>query len=66
MEEGVRLPPTGHGRERLLSLQADGLRARHSDAQKAEAVVACNVLNRMLELGDQSPERELPEIARVG
>ncbi|MDA1095378.1 MAG: hypothetical protein O3A25_19265 [Acidobacteria bacterium] len=27
------------------------LRARHSKAQEAEALIACNVLNRMLELG---------------
>jgi len=36
---------------RYKQLVGDRLRARHSGAQKTEAVIACNVLNRMLELG---------------
>jgi hypothetical protein len=29
----------------------DRLRARHSKSQEAEAMIACNILNRMTELG---------------
>ena len=36
---------------RYKSLIGDRLRACHPKAQRAEAVLACNVLNRMLELG---------------
>ncbi len=34
-----------------LSIVGGGLRARHPDAQPAEARIACNVLNRMTALG---------------
>ena len=33
------------------SIIGDRLRARHSKAQDAEALIACNILNRMTELG---------------
>ncbi len=33
------------------STVGDRLRARHPKSQKAEAVIACNILNRMTELG---------------
>ncbi len=36
---------------RYKSIIGDRLRARSPEAQRAEAVVACNVLNRMFELG---------------
>jgi len=36
---------------RYKQIVGDRLRARHPDAQKTETVIACNVLNRMLELG---------------
>ena len=36
---------------RYKLIVGDRLRARCADAQKTEALVACNVLNRMLELG---------------
>ena len=36
---------------RYKSIIGDRLRARHSQAQDTEAVVACNILNRMTELG---------------
>ena len=36
---------------RYDSLIGDRLRARHLDAQRAEAVLACNVLNRMFGVG---------------
>ena len=36
---------------RYKSLIGDRLRARHSTAQEAEASIACNILNRMTELG---------------
>jgi len=36
---------------RYKSIISDRLRARHSKAQDTEAVVACNILNRMTELG---------------
>lgn len=36
---------------RYKTIIGDRLRARHGDAQRAEAVIACGVLNRMLELG---------------
>jgi len=36
---------------RYKQIVGDRLRSRCADAQKTEAVIACNVLNRMLELG---------------
>ena len=36
---------------RLKSIVGGRLRARHAGAQATEAVIACNVLNRMFELG---------------
>ena len=36
---------------RYKSIIGDGLRARHPKSQKAEVVIACNILNRMTELG---------------
>ena len=36
---------------RYKSIIGDRLRARHPESQKAEAVIACNILNRMMEIG---------------
>ena len=36
---------------RYKSIVGDGLRARHPKSQEAEALIACNILNRMTELG---------------
>jgi hypothetical protein len=36
---------------RYKSILGDRLRARASGAQETEAMIACNVLNRMFELG---------------
>jgi hypothetical protein len=36
---------------RYKSIIGDRLRARHSSGQESEALIACNVLNRMLEMG---------------
>jgi hypothetical protein len=36
---------------RYKSIIGDRLRARHPESQEAEALIACNLLNRMLELG---------------
>ncbi len=36
---------------RYKSIIGDRLRARHPESQKAEAITACNILNRMFELG---------------
>ena len=36
---------------RYKSIIGDRLRARHSMAQRAEALIACNILNRMMDLG---------------
>jgi len=36
---------------RYKSIVGDRLRARHPKSQKAEAIIACNVLNRMMGLG---------------
>ena len=36
---------------RYKSIIGDRLRARHSKAQDADALIACNILNRMTELG---------------
>ena len=41
---------------RYKQIVGDRLRARHPDAQRTEVVAACKVLNRMLDLGDQSRE----------
>jgi len=36
---------------RYKSIIGDRLRARHPKSQEAEAVIACNILNRMMEIG---------------
>tara|TARA_R110002126_G_scaffold28337_1_gene94152 strand:+ start:1451 stop:1642 length:192 start_codon:yes stop_codon:yes gene_type:complete len=36
---------------RYKSIIGDRLRARHPKSQRAEAALACNVLNRMLDMG---------------
>jgi hypothetical protein len=36
---------------RYKAIIGDKLRARHPESQRAEAIVACNVLNRMIALG---------------
>jgi hypothetical protein len=36
---------------RYKSIIGDGLRARHAKVQEIEASIACNILNRMTELG---------------
>jgi hypothetical protein len=36
---------------RYKSIIGDRRRARHPKSQKAEALIACNILNRMFELG---------------
>ena len=36
---------------RYKSIIGSRLRARHQKAQEVEATIACNVLNRMIELG---------------
>ena len=36
---------------RYKSIVGDRLRSRHSESRKAEATIACNVLNRMIALG---------------
>ncbi len=36
---------------RYKSIIGDRLRARHPKSQEAEAIIACNILNRMTELG---------------
>jgi len=36
---------------RYKSILGDRLRARHPESQEAEALIACNILNRMFELG---------------
>jgi len=54
VEEGIGIPPAGSRREHLLrykSIIGDRLRARHPKSQKAEAVIAGHILNRMTELG---------------
>jgi len=38
---------------RYKSIIGDRLRARHPESQEAEALIACNILNRMFELGRQ-------------
>ncbi len=36
---------------RHKSILGDRVRARTSDSQKTEALIACNILNRMFEIG---------------
>ncbi len=36
---------------RYKTIVGPGLRARHSKAQEVEALMACNILNRMIALG---------------
>ena len=36
---------------RYESIIGDRLRARHPESQEAEALIACNILNRIFELG---------------
>jgi hypothetical protein len=36
---------------RYKSIVGGRLRARHSESQNAEAIIACNILNRMIALG---------------
>ena len=36
---------------RYKSIIGDRLRARHANAQRVEALIACNILNRMMDLG---------------
>ncbi len=36
---------------RYKAIIGDRLRARHADGQKTEVLIACNILNRMTELG---------------
>ena len=44
---------------RYKTIIGPGLRARHPEAQEAEAVIACNILNRMTDLG-------MPESLAIG
>jgi len=58
-QSGVEKKVSGYHRQgtvenaffRFKSIIGDRLRARHPKAQRAEAVLASNALNRMLELG---------------
>ena len=36
---------------RYKSIVGGRLRARHPESQKAEAIIACNILNRMIAIG---------------
>jgi hypothetical protein len=36
---------------RYKSIVGDRLRARHPKSQEAEAIIACNILNRMIAIG---------------
>ena len=36
---------------RYKTIIGPGLRARHPESQKAEAIIACNILNTMIALG---------------
>jgi hypothetical protein len=45
--------------QRYKSIVGDRLRARHPQSQKAEVVMACNILNRMTGLG-------MPESFAIG
>jgi hypothetical protein len=54
MEEDRRLPPASTGENafsRLKRIVGTELRARNDLDQNMEAMVACDVLNRMLSLG---------------
>ena len=55
MEEGIGIPPATARVEntffRYKSTVGDRLRARHPKSQEAEALIACNILNRMTEFG---------------
>jgi hypothetical protein len=44
---------------RYKTIIGPGLRSRHPEAQEAEAVIACNSLNRMTDLG-------MPESLAIG
>ena len=44
---------------RYKTIIGPGLRSRHPEAQEAEAVIACNILNRMTDLG-------MPESLAIG
>ena len=58
--------PRVTGRLRAQSILADRLRARTLGAQETEAVIACNILNRMRELGRPASVAIGPEDRRVG
>jgi hypothetical protein len=45
---------------RYKSILRDRLRARHPKAREAEALIACNILNRMFELGRPTSEAIRP------
>ena len=54
LAEGARLPSAGARRERFFrykQILGGRLRALSLAGQKTEALVACNVLNRMAEMG---------------
>ena len=40
---------------RYKSIVGDRLRARHPKSQEAEAIIACNILNRMIAMGRPEP-----------
>jgi hypothetical protein len=40
---------------RYKTIIGPGLRSRHPEAQEAEAVIACNILNRMIAIGRPEP-----------
>jgi hypothetical protein len=44
---------------RYKSIVGDRLRARHPESQEVEAIIACNILNRMARLG-------VPESLAIG
>lgn len=46
---------------RYKQIIGGGLRSRHPDNQETEERVACNILNRVLELGRQDPKRSETE-----
>ncbi len=45
---------------RYKAILGSSLRARHADAQQAEAVIACNILNRMFQLGRPASQKVEP------
>ena len=51
LEEGVRVPSSGPGGECVPSIIGDSLRARSPAGQGSEAVLGCEILNRMTALG---------------